>query len=289
MLFCDFISHCPYPGSCGSSRSICHRVRHRSQTFFRRAAVYTSRALQFRQSSFHLVMRVLRGLTLQRLRALPALLTCYVSVCLSALGKSLTQECPSQFLLSVTGILQCVRWRTRLTPEPANTIRLEVGKELLICSDFHLHMYASTHLHRISLLLLQPQLPQCRSNLVLHQVHSRVNVVSTVILFDRQRWTKAVFAALFLFSLSAILHHSSRLGKRVMTERACCLNRAPVGPTRAPPLSRVRSCANGPGLDHRGCPPQPSPIRRIAGQGVINRSVACAAANEIHEKSYDAH
>ncbi len=42
-----------------------------------------------------------------------------------------------------------------------------------------------------------------------------------------------------------------------MTERACRLNRAPVGPARAPPLSRVRSCANGPGLDHRDCPPQP--------------------------------
>jgi hypothetical protein len=110
---------------------------------------------------------------------------------------------------------------------------------------------------------------------------SRLYVVSTVTLFDGQRWTKAVFAALFLFSLSAILQHSSRLGKRVMTERACCLNRAPVAPARAPPLSRVRSCANGPGLDHRGCPPQPSPIRRLTGQGVVNRSVACAAANEI--------
>ncbi len=92
---------------------------------------------------------------------------------------------------------------------------------------------------------------------------------------------KAVCAALFLFSLSAILQHSNRLGKRVMTARACCLNRAPIGPARAPPLSRVRSSANGPGLDHRGCPPQPSPIRRLAGQGVVNRSVACAAASAI--------
>jgi hypothetical protein len=61
-------------------------------------------------------------------------------------------------------------------------------------------------------------------------------VVSTVAHFGRQRWTKAVFAALFQLSLSAILQHSSRLEKRVTTERAYRLNRAPVGPARAPPL-----------------------------------------------------
>src|SRR5258708_3631621 len=61
-------------------------------------------------------------------------------------------------------------------------------------------------------------------------------VVSTVAHFGRQRWTKAVFAAPFPLSLSAILQHSSRLEKRVTTERAYRLNRAPVGPARAPPL-----------------------------------------------------
>jgi chloride channel protein, CIC family len=63
-----------------------------------------------------------------------------------------------------------------------------------------------------------------------------LGVVSTVAHFGRQRWTKAVFAAPFQLSLSAILQHSSRLEKRVTTERAYRLNRAPVGPARAPPL-----------------------------------------------------
>src|SRR5258708_30544816 len=70
-------------------------------------------------------------------------------------------------------------------------------------------------------------IPVCRSEPV---------VVSTVAHFGRQRWTKAVFAAPFPLSLSAILQHSSRLEKRVTTERAYRLNRAPVGPARAPPL-----------------------------------------------------
>jgi hypothetical protein len=47
------------------------------------------------------------------------------------------------------------------------------------CSNFHMQMYASTHVHRISLLLLQSQLPQDpRAFLVLHKVHSRVYVIA---------------------------------------------------------------------------------------------------------------
>ena len=125
MLFCDFISHCSYLGSYDGNRSIHRKVGHRSQTFFRWATVYTSRALRFRQSSFHLVMRVLQHIILQRLWEVAALMTCYVSVCLSALGKSLTQERPSKFFLSETGILQCVKWRTRFITEPANTMLLK--------------------------------------------------------------------------------------------------------------------------------------------------------------------
>src|SRR5437868_10578571 len=40
-----------------------------------------------------------------------------------------------------------------------------------------------------------------------------------------------------------------------MSERACGLERAPIGPTVAPPLSRVCSFAYGHRPDHRGCPP----------------------------------
>jgi hypothetical protein len=128
MLFCDFISHRPSLGSYDGSRSIHRKGRHRSQTFFRWAAIYTNRALQFKQSSFHLVMRALRSVTLQRLQVISALMTCSVSVSLSASGKSLTQEHSSKFFLSQTGILQCVKWRTRLIADRPNTLELEVGK-----------------------------------------------------------------------------------------------------------------------------------------------------------------
>jgi deazaflavin-dependent oxidoreductase (nitroreductase family) len=62
-------------------------------------------------------------------------------------------------------------------------------------------------------------------------------VVSTVAQICRQTWTQAVFTAPFPFSRAAILPHSTRLEKRVMTARAWCLNRAPVSSVRAPPLS----------------------------------------------------
>ena len=124
MLLCDFISHCPRPGSCGGNRSIQPQGEASLQAFFRWAKVCTSRALQFRQSSFHLIMRVLQDRTLQRLRVFPALMTCSVPVSLSASGKSLAQEHSSEFFLSVTGILQCVKWRTRFTLQRPNTFRL---------------------------------------------------------------------------------------------------------------------------------------------------------------------
>ena len=124
MLLRDFISHRPCLESYDGKRSIHRKAEHRSQASFRWAKLYTSRALQFKQSSFHLVMRVLRDITLQRLRVLPALMTCSVSVSLSASGKSLTQEPSSKFFLSATGILQCVKWRTRFTLEPAHMIQL---------------------------------------------------------------------------------------------------------------------------------------------------------------------
>lgn len=120
MLLRDFISHSPCPGSCGGNRSIQPHGKASLQAFYRWATLYTSRALQFKQSSFHLVMRVLQGITLPRLRVFPALMTCSVSVSLSASGESLTQEHSSKFFLSQAGILQCVKWRTRVylgTPE----------------------------------------------------------------------------------------------------------------------------------------------------------------------------
>jgi len=122
MLFRDFISHRPCLESYDGNRSIHRKAEHRSQAFFRWATLYTNRALQFKQSSFHLVMRVLRGITLQRLRVFPALMTCSVSVSLSASGKSLTQERSFKFFLSPTGILQRVKWRTRFTAEPSETL-----------------------------------------------------------------------------------------------------------------------------------------------------------------------
>ena len=42
----------------------------------------------------------------------------------------------------------------------------------------------------------------------------------------------------------------------------------PLDQQLAPPLSTGCSFASGPGLDHRGCPPQASPTRHLAGQGV---------------------
>lgn len=124
MLLRDFISHRPCLESYAGKRSIHRKAEHRSQTFFRWAKLYTSRALQFKQSSFHLVMRALRDITLQRLRVFPALMTCSVSVSLSASGKPLTQERSSKFFLPQTEILQCVKWRTRFTLQPANTLQL---------------------------------------------------------------------------------------------------------------------------------------------------------------------
>jgi hypothetical protein len=131
MILCDLTGHRPHPGSYGGSRSIHRRARRRSQTFYRRAKLYTSRSLGFKQSSFHHSARVLRNLTLQRLWMFSALMTCYVSFCLSASGKSLTQEHPSKFLPSWTGIRLCVKWRTRFTLEPANTIKLSVCSLLI--------------------------------------------------------------------------------------------------------------------------------------------------------------
>src|SRR6266699_4573743 len=53
------------------------------------------------------------------------------------------------------------------------------------CSNFYMQMYASTHLHKISLLLLHSRLPQDpRAPLVLHQVHSRVYVIARASIGD---------------------------------------------------------------------------------------------------------
>ena len=67
MIFRDLTGHRPHPGSYDGNRSIHRRARRRSQTFYRRAKLYTSRSLGFKQSSFHHMAWVLRNLTLQRL------------------------------------------------------------------------------------------------------------------------------------------------------------------------------------------------------------------------------
>jgi hypothetical protein len=67
MIFRDLTGHRPHPGSYDGNRSIHRRARRRSQTFYRRAKLYTSRSLGFKQFSFHHMARVLRNLTVQRL------------------------------------------------------------------------------------------------------------------------------------------------------------------------------------------------------------------------------
>ena len=97
-------------------------------------------------------------------------------------------------------------------------------------------------------------------------------VVSTVAQICRQTWTKAVSVALGQSGLPVFLPHSSRLSPQVVSSKRCRLEHRPVRPTGAPPLCRVCSFADGPGLDQRDCPPQPSSIRPLAGQRVFSRS-----------------
>src|SRR2546421_3318971 len=120
MLLRDFISHSPCPGSCGGNRSIQPHGKASLQAFYRWATLYTSRALQFKQSSFHLVMRVLQGITLQRLRVFPALMTCSVSVSLSASGESLTQEHSSVVkVLLISSLALCKKRRATSLSSPS--------------------------------------------------------------------------------------------------------------------------------------------------------------------------
>ena len=97
-------------------------------------------------------------------------------------------------------------------------------------------------------------------------------MVSTVVQICRQTWTKVVSVALGQSGLPVFLPHSSRLYPQVVSSKRCRLEHRPVGPTGAPPLCRVCSFADGPGLDQRDCPPQPSSIRPLARQSVFSRS-----------------
>src|SRR6266699_3020437 len=103
MLLCDFISHCPCPGSCDG---VLPFHSHGKASFpgvlpMGEGVLQLSITIQAIQPSP--LMRLLRCAALQRLRSVTALLTCYVSVCLSASGKSSTQEEPRPRVNTSTG------------------------------------------------------------------------------------------------------------------------------------------------------------------------------------------
>jgi hypothetical protein len=77
-----------------------------------------------------------------------------------------------------------------------------------------------------------------------------------------------VLAALDQSGLPAFLPHSGKLAHQVMSARACGLERAPARTNDSPTTFRACRSARGPGLLHRGVPPQASPIQAIPEQGV---------------------
>ncbi len=77
-----------------------------------------------------------------------------------------------------------------------------------------------------------------------------------------------VLAALDQSGLPAFLPHSGKLAHQVMSQRAHGLERAPARTNDSPTTLRACLSARGPGLLHRGVPPQASPIQDIPEQGV---------------------
>src|SRR5258708_12712866 len=75
-------------------------------------------------------------------------------------------------------------------------------------------------------------------------------VVSTVARFAEQTWTAVVLAALDQSGLPAFLPHSGRLAHQMMSARAHGLERAPLGPPKPPPPSRVSPSPPCPSLLH---------------------------------------
>ena len=104
----------------------------------------------------------------------------------------------------------------------------------------------------------------------LHKSTDGTRVVSPVAQNLQPSWTSGVLAALDQSSLPAFLPYSGRLSHQVPSQRAHGLERAPSGPATAPPLSRVCSLADGPGLRKLGVPPQAFPIQDVPGQGVYS-------------------
>ena len=77
-----------------------------------------------------------------------------------------------------------------------------------------------------------------------------------------------VLAALDQSGLPAFLPHSGKLAHQVKSARAHGLERTPARTNDSPTTFRACFSARGPGLLHRGVPPQASPIQDIPEQGV---------------------
>jgi hypothetical protein len=92
-----------------------------------------------------------------------------------------------------------------------------------------------------------------------------------------------VLAALDQSGLPAFLPHSGKLAHQVMSTRAHGLERAPARTNDSPTTLRACSSARGPGLLHRGVPPQASPIQDIPEQGV-SHSIWPAPRSGMHKR-----
>jgi hypothetical protein len=124
LSLCDLIGHCPSSGRCGSNRSISPQGGHRSQTFYRWAELYTGWTVGLRQSSFHLLCGSCDAPSYNVFRWSPLYVHATVPLVFRPPVSTLTQEHPSKFLPSVTGIRLDVTWRTRFSLEPANMMKL---------------------------------------------------------------------------------------------------------------------------------------------------------------------
>jgi hypothetical protein len=116
----DFISHSPgVEVASGARLSQCTHW-HRFQMLYRWGPAFPDWTFGFKQSSFALIARVLRYLTLQHFQVTIAFTAGCCPLGLSAPGQPVTQEHSSKFLLVAPGISSCVTWRTLAGGRPSH-------------------------------------------------------------------------------------------------------------------------------------------------------------------------